>query len=437
MLLYSQRRKWFFRVKTLELTSPANLDKEPSAKVNSIIDKNSTDLNDERNKAAFSAVGKVLSGYEPGFELVQGMQPDAAEHFVVLYVRGAPRLLLPPAMPIMQTAITTFLGNRRFANLVPRLVQVASRTGGPLSYISTQASLVSRAGAPSPLRELMSKVLGRNDFQIALRLSFGRPNAKTVAMVISDAGEALCFAKFGSEAMTNDLVAHESAVLEQFEDTDMPVVMPRRLYSGTWAGGHNVLITAPLPLDPLQRDARIAHQAADAFASRNLVINTALRESTYWLQTVERVGKPCDGNDSILTIVSRIEKTWGDCHFDFGASHGDWTRANLGIVEGRVAALDWERCTKVAPRGIDIAHFSIAENSSRTFSRSLDIERVAENVRQYLTSAGLSPDNAEPLFMLALMEMVIRFKSAQNVGLRSADLKFGSALQAGLQKWAV
>ncbi len=432
--------KWLLRVQILELASPANFDKEPSVKVNFIVDKNLTESNDARKNSAFSAVAMVLSGYKPGFELIAGSHPNAVERFVVLYVRGSPRLLLPPAGPVMRTAIMSFLGNRRFANLVPRFVQAASWAGGPLACVSANVSLMSQAGASSPLRELISNVLGRNDFQIALRLSFGRPNAKTVAMVISDAGEALCFAKFGSEAMTNDLVAHESAILEQFENTDMPVIMPRRLYSGTWAGGHNVLITAPLQLEPLKSDARIAHQAADAFAFRNLVTSSALRESTYWLQIIKRVGKLCDsgnGSDAILTTVARIEQAWGDCHFDFGASHGDWTRANLGIVEGRVAALDWERCTKLAPRGIDIAHFTISENSSRSFNRSLDIERVAENVRQYLNSAGLLPDDAESLVMLALLQMVIRFKSAQNVGLRSADLKFGSALQAGLQKWAV
>ena len=81
---------------------------------------------------------------------------------------------------------------------------------------------------------------GHNDFQIAMRLSFGRPNAKMVAVAISSEGEVLCFAKFGSEAMTNGLVAHESAILEQFEGVDMPLIIPSRLFSGAWVGGHNV-----------------------------------------------------------------------------------------------------------------------------------------------------------------------------------------------------
>jgi len=89
--------------------------------------------------------------------------------------------------------------------------------------------------------------------------------------------------------MTNDLVAHESEVLERFEGTDMPVVLPQRLFSGAWAGGHNVLITASLPFRPLARDARIAHQAADAFALQTRVTSSTLGDSDYWRQVIARV----------------------------------------------------------------------------------------------------------------------------------------------------
>jgi len=397
-----------------------------------------------RVNTAFSAAGKVLGGYEPGFELTKGSHPNAIERFLVLCVRGSPRLLLPPTMPVMRTAITSFLGGHRLANLVPPFVQVAAKTGGPLSRISAPVSLMSANGDPSALRSLVSNVLGRNDFQIALRLSFDRPNAKTVAMAISDSGECLCFAKFGSEAMTNELVAHESAILEQFEDTDMPVIMPQRLYSGTWAGGHNVLITAALQLDSLKRDALSAHQAADAFASHNIVESCTLSDSAYWRQLVKRVTVlEGDGSDRIIsgqalgTTIARIEQMWGRLSFNFGPSHGDWTRANLGLVDGQLAALDWERCTKAAPRGIDIAHFSICENAPRCFGKSVDIERAAQSVRQFLNLSAQHSHHAEPLVSLALLEMVLRFRSAHRVGILSKDSKFGPALQASLQKWAV
>lgn len=388
---------------------------------------------DEQSRAAFSAVGTILGGYEPGYELIGESHPNAIERFVVVCVRGTPRLLLPASSPVMRTAIRSFLGRRQFVNLVPPFINIASRAGGPFSRVISEVSLISQTGAASPLRKLIASVLDRNDFHIAMRLSFGRPNAKTVALAISDAGEELCFAKFGSESMTNDLVAHESAILEQFEGVDMPMIVPRRLYSGTWADDHNVLITAPLKLSSLDRDARHAHQAADAFASQNLVTNAALGDSEYWRDVIERIGKSGNGNDSLIEAIQRIEQVWGDCNFDFGASHGDWSRANVGIVDGRVAALDWERCTKLAPRGIDIAHFAICESLFRPHQ----IERAAESVRQYQSSAGLQSGNAEILVMLASLEMVIRFKSVQHIEFRSADSKFESAIQSGLRKWAV
>lgn len=404
-------------------------------------EKNLINSDNSKNSAAFASVAKVLSGYQPGFDLTGEASPDAIERFVVLCVRGSPRLLLPPSPPLMRAAIKSFLGNRRFlAALVAPFIQGACWIGGPLSYLSTPVSLTSTDGKSSPLRELLANALGHNDFQIAMRLSFGRPNAKMVAMAISSEGEVLCFAKFGSEAMTNDLVAHESAILEQFEGVDMPLIIPGRLFSGAWVGGHNVLITAPLQMEPLEPDASSAHQAADAFASLNAVTTSALKDSAYWQQIGERVAQLEDsgnGKEPLSTTVARIEQAWGDSIFDFGASHGDWSRANLGLVDGRVAALDWERCTELSPRGIDIAHFAICEITARAFKKSFDIEHVAKSVRQYLHAAGQPPEKAEALLMFAMLEMVIRFKSAQNVGLRSADSKFRPALQAGLKKWAV
>ncbi len=389
----------------------------------------------QSSKAAYSTVGRVLGGYQTGFELVDGAHPDAIERFVVLCVDGSPRLLLPPSLPVMRTAVMCFLGRRRFAKFIPQAINMTLRVGGPFSRVSSVVSLSSQSDSPSPLRELMSGILDRNDFQIALRLSFGRPNAKMVAIAVSDTGEELCYAKFGSESMTNDLVAHEGKILEQFENTEMPMIVPRSLYSGTWAGGHNVLITEPLKLESLNRDAHCAYQAADAFASQNLVATAALTDSAYWHQVIERVEKYDGGEGSAKTLnttIARIEQVWGDCKLDYGASHGDWSRANLGLVEGRVAALDWERCTEIAPRGIDIAHFALCEKSFR----GLDIERSAGSVQQFQQNTGLPPGEAKLLVILALLEMVIRFKSAQKFARRSASSKFESALQAGLQKWA-
>ena len=259
-------------------------------------------------------------------------------------------------------------------------------------------------------------------------------------MAISHEGEVLCFAKFGSEALTNDLVAHEGAILEQFEGKDMPLIVPRLLYSGTWAENRNVLITAPLQLTPLNRKTNIADEVADAFAIQTFVTNSRLGNSEYWRQIVESTQK-IEGDEArteaLHATVAKIEQCWGDCEFDFGASHGDWTYANLGMVDGQLAAFDWERCTMLAPRGIDVAHFAVCDSSFRIFRRSLDIEQAAATVRQYLKTSGQCTNNAHPLVLLALLEMVIRFQSAQRVGLRSDDLRFGPALNDALKKWAV
>jgi len=378
----------------------------------------------------------VLSGYQAGFELVEGVQPSAIERFTVVRLGGVPRLLLPPSQPIMRTALASFVGERRSTVLIPPLLQLASTIGGPFSRVCSSVSFMSESSQVSPLRELVSEVLGRNDYQLALRVSFGRPNAKTVAMAIADSGEALCYLKIGTEAMTNSLVAHESAVLEQLEGSEMPVITPRRLYAGTWANEHNVLITAPIKqLEPLKQDARDAHVAAAALVSQRGVVSGKLADSEYWRSMIARV-EQFDHSEALKATMAEVERLWGADDFDFGVSHGDWTRANVGMVGSRVAALDWERCSEHAPNAIDIAHFVISEKTSKSFSGSLNVERVLEKVRRILGQAELSSSHAEPLIAFALLEMVIRFKSAENAGVQSTDFKFGPALKECLQKWA-
>lgn len=411
------------------------INRKSLVKINRSVDAKLINSSDSMNSDIFSKVGRVLGGYQPGFEIVKGIDPEAIEHFTVISAKGVPRLLLPPSRSLMRTAMTSFLGGRYVANLLPSCVQLAAKMGGPLSRFSSSVSLMSQTGAPSPLRQLIADVVGRNDFKIALRVSFGRPNAKTVAMAISDTGEVLCYVKLGSEAMTGDLIAHESKMLEQFENIDMPVIMPPRLYSGTWADGQNALITGALKLEPLSRDAHMAHAAADALASQTMVTRSPLVSSAYWHRIVEFADQHSD-SDVLSTTVADIERIWGASDFDFGASHGDWSRANVGMANGQVAAIDWERCTELAPRGIDIAHFAIIETTSRRFSKAINIDQLAETVRQYLKSADLPSANAEAMIVFALLEMVVRFKSAEKAGLKSTDSKFGPALQAGVQKWA-
>lgn len=408
--------------------------------VNSSAEEKLINSQNAQYKAAMTSVAEVLGGYQPGFEMVNGSHADGIEKFAVLSARGIPRLMLPLGDAALRTSISSYLGNHRLASLlIPPLVQLSARAGSPLPRFSSVVSLTSASGAPSALRELLAKVIGNDNFHIALRLSFGRPNAKTVALAISDSGEALCYAKFGSESMTNDLVAHESSIFDRFEGKDMPVIMPRRLFSGVWANDHNALITTPLNMTPLKKDAAIAHRAADAFASRHLDSTGILKDSVFWRAIVERVNKldESSGPDQTLKeAITRIEQIWGELQFDFCASHGDWTRANLGIVDSQVAALDWERCTTNSPRGIDIAHFAISEQSFKVLRKSLNINLLAESVSRYQKDAGQTGDNAKVLIVLSLLQMVIRFKSARKAGVQSTDSKFGPALRAGLHQWA-
>jgi len=117
--------------------------------------------------------------------------------------------------------------------------------------------------------------------------------------------------------------------------------------------------------------------------------------------------------------------------FDFGVSHGDWSRANVGLSGDRVAAIDWERFSESAPRGIDAAHFAIIDNSNGPPSKTLDIARLAEQTQQHMNAADRDPSDAKPLVLLALLELVARFMEAKRAGLRTKDSKFNNERTTG------
>ena len=388
-----------------------------------------------RRELILSKVGNVFGGYESGFEFVEGSRADALEHYLVISARGVPRLLLPASPKLMKIAMNNFLGGRPGALLMPAAVRFAASVGGPFSSVCSKVSLISNNGQASPLRQLISGVVGRDDFHLALRLSFGRPNAKMVAMAISENGKVLCYSKLGSDTITNELVKHESRILDSYEQYNFPVIAPKKMFSGNWGENQHILITSPLELEPLRRDASNAHVAAETLASHGSDTRSTLVDSKYWMR-ISALARQHPKHDILPNTVAMIENIWGKCEFDFGNSHGDWTRANVGLVDGRVAALDWERFSHCAPKGIDIAHFAICEKRPYSLGKALNTDQLAEKVRSYLQSADLPEKDAEPLVLFALLEMVVRFKHSAKTEHRSSDVKFGPALLEGIDKWA-
>lgn len=393
---------------------------------------------DKERALALRAVEMALGANRPGVRISERDSDTAEERFIVLSSRGIPRLMLPRRLSVMRSALRAFGSGRRLIGLAPAFIRGAAKIGYPLSSRVEEIAVHSDSHESTKLRNLLNSVLDRTDFHLALRLSFGRPNAKTVVAAIANSGEILCFAKLGSEPMTNQLIAHEGAVLERFMSAESPVLMPRALHTGSWGEGCNVLVTAPLELEPLPRNAREAHLASDALAVEHGVTTTTLRDSKYWhtlVTQIEALDPKGPSREDAHTAMDQISAKWGDRVFDFSACHGDWSRANVGLVNGRIAAHDWERFSELAPRGIDTAHFAVLEEAQRSRRRPLDAESVARLTARYLTAANRPSEDAKPLVLIELLEMVLRFKAAKYAGLQATDTNFGPALNTGLGSW--
>lgn len=393
---------------------------------------------------AMSTAESVLAGNTPGYRLCSQRSDQCVEAFVSISSGGIPRVLLPIPTRPMRAALQAYATGGFLPVVLPPLLGGLARTTLLNRWCGGRIELSSQSGEISPLRSYLTTLLQRGDFQLALRLSFGRPNAKTVITAIADSGDILCYAKAGSSAMSNALVRHEGQVLAKLRPGDFPVVLPELLHVGAWTDEITMLITRPLSMAPLDEDVAAVHKAADAIAVAHGVTSAPLAESDYWQRVLHRVGscKPSVAEHyGIAPILTRITDTWGHRVIDMGASHGDWSRANVGVVAGRIAAVDWERYAEGCPRGIDTAHFAVLEQAVRLHARraessGLDFDKVVGNTRRYLSAAGRPVDDAELLIVCAILEMTLRFMDARDSNLPVNDTKFRTALQSAIQLWA-
>jgi hypothetical protein len=137
------------------------------------------------------------------------------------------------------------------------------------------------------------------------------------------------------------------------------------MHHGPWAS-REVLVTEPLPAGvrryraedgppPLDVTREVASLSAGGLA--------ALRGSPYWKDVRARAQRLSPvaaeaGFDALLAaFLGAVEDRCGEAATSFGAWHGDWSPWNLGHVDGRLAAWDWEHSTEGVPLGFDVAHF--------------------------------------------------------------------------------
>jgi hypothetical protein len=242
------------------------------------------------------------------------------------------------------------------------------------------------------------------------------PNHKPTLQLFDASGGVVGFAKVGWNDATRELVSREAAALEQVDRSspDHPIV-PRVVLTTQWCG-QTVVVVEPLPSrirgissrDPVRvREAIVIarrggspHEPQSLAGSRFMARTLLAANSPSVRETV---------GDRLAAITERFGRLCGATAVEFGWWHGDWVPWNLGTVDGRLVAWDWEHSGPDMPLGSDIAHDAF----QRAFvlehlDASTAIERADAQLGRTSAQLGLSPTQRHVVLVAYAIEMWLR-----------------------------
>ncbi len=235
------------------------------------------------------------------------------------------------------------------------------------------------------------------------------PNTKPTLQLFDPSGGAIGYAKLGWSPATRSMVRTESQALAALGGRLDRVVVPRLLAAGERSNTvYSIASPLPAELHRWTQDPASAPGHSLEVARSAGVSESRLAGSGY----ARQLRCHLDATASGAPESSRILSAWLDRLEDdptplaFGRWHGDWVSWNLGRVDGRVAAWDWEHSAADVPIGFDLLHWHfqhrLASADLARAIKALDLSVPA------LSRFGVSRP-AQPLVAsLYLLEMFLR-----------------------------
>jgi hypothetical protein len=263
----------------------------------------------------------------------------------------------------------------------------------------------------------LRSALGCDDLELAIRVGEHRPNQKPLLTLLGRGGEVLGYAKVGWNKLTRDLVHSEADTLRSLAAAAPSAVIatPRVLHLGSWDEAE-ILIVSPLSSRrwARRRDTRATFAAMREIAALDKRGSEALASSGYWCRQRERTFSA--GDQSLEALFSEIERRYGEFVISFGVCHGDWTPWNMGTCKALVSVWDWERSLRLAPDGIDAAHFDFQLALGRSRKPLQALDQALGSGRLMLAHLAVEPWFERMLLTLDLFEMALRYAEGTDVG---------------------
>jgi hypothetical protein len=345
-----------------------------------------------------------------GLQVSERRSSGATAYVVVPGRRGA-RAILPADGAAAKAALLAGGGTRS---------PTAQRGRAVVAQLARAGLLRRRlyVDADDPLRHVIAEAVGEG-VELACAVRPPGPFRKPVLQVVGSHG-VVAYAKVAWNTVTAANVAAEHRALVALAAEADPALSGPEPIAMLDHRGYPVLLTRPMP-DALRR-----------FDSARDALDPAIA------RLVGRLAAPSAGEDPIGgRLRSRLRATTGNslgligsevavlvdaigsraAQLPAGAWHGDWSPWNLGWVQQRLWAWDWEYCRTDVPIGLDVPHFAFQR---RFIGAREPLERAFAEARdttaEPLARLGYSPVDRATIHAVHVAELAIRYLEADALG---------------------
>jgi Phosphotransferase enzyme family len=354
-----------------------------------------------------------METHHPG--LADGLAPlwgpgsvGPTRSFLVLPSVADPRLVLPAG------------GGRAAATVLHALRDESTVKARARSWALRGASLLHLRTTELPDPPLLAAVTAdlapgtvAADLVYGVHLGPRRANRKPVLAVAGPDGGLLAIVKWGMNPLTDRLVAHEAAALQQLTSlpADCGVQVPGLLGQGDFAG-HPYVVQSPVPtsgVGPWSLERAVEAQVAVATSGGQAdAADYLARFGAAWQERPTT----CDPVDrGAADAFGRLATTWlghvRRAPLQHGRWHGDWRRTNMALTRNGCSVWDWERFDSGVPLGYDALHLFLTGRAGSPETLAAD---VFVNAARLLRPFGIeSRDDAELVTCGYLLELAGRY----------------------------
>ncbi len=338
-------------------------------------------------------------------------------HFLALPSRSRPAMLVP-ASPGAATATALAgakTGGTRRQRLLLRAAALAARTGALRVLPSHVVVLPGEGTDPSAdIVSWLTAALG-HEVRISLTGSPARSNRKPILHVLGSSGQALGYAKIGTNELTRRLVAREGRALEQLAcGVPEGLRVPRVLARGVW-GPHEVLVQEALvPRGPQSWTADELSRRMVAFACSGRVDEAAVVDGRYVSSLRGRLEElpPTPAKARLIAAASSLVARHGAVRLRYGRWHGDWTPWNMARQGHDLLLWDLERMEDGVPIGFDELHHHVQRAVIREHHAPGEAAtRLLRNAEVVLRAWQLDHRAARVTALLYLLEIGARYSA--------------------------